>query len=202
MALSGQIQIGVLGLTGEDRNKFEDNTVGIRATSNSKAEIYSNDFSDFDFDIAINGITESDIIDNLFKGVAAGNEFENTNDRKNTTVTTWTYSETQCFTYPCKSVPFYLYANEEVLFNGKMCSKITASDNCTLPDPCYIYDQNDTVYYHSDITQQFEFLYDFDAQPSDAWVIKGLPGSDTNGGHMNTILLLIPLKRGISMVCR
>ncbi len=55
-------------------------------TTSADRQVTTNDFSDFDFDIAINGITESDIIDNLFKGVAAGNQFENTNDRKNTTL--------------------------------------------------------------------------------------------------------------------
>jgi len=83
MPLLGQIQVGVLGLQGTDRNKFENNTVGIRATSNSKVEIFSNDFSNYDFDVAINGTTQSALTDNLFASETAGNQFENTGDNKN-----------------------------------------------------------------------------------------------------------------------
>jgi len=81
--LSGQIQVGVIGLTGTDRNKFENNVVGIRATANSNVEIFSNDFENSNFDIAINGTTKSAITDNIFKGSAAGNQFDNTGDNSN-----------------------------------------------------------------------------------------------------------------------
>lgn len=81
--LSGQIQVGVLGLQGNNRNKFENNVVGIRATANSKVEIFSNDFDNSNFDIAINGTTQSAITDNTFKNSAAGNQFENTGDHSN-----------------------------------------------------------------------------------------------------------------------
>jgi hypothetical protein len=83
MPLLGQIQVGMLGLQGDDRNKFENNTVGIRATANSKVEIFSNDFNNFDFDVAINGATQSALTDNLFASETAGNQFENTGDNKN-----------------------------------------------------------------------------------------------------------------------
>lgn len=81
--LSGQIQVGVLGTHGSSRNRFENNVVGIRATSNSKVEIFSNDFANSNFDIAINGTTQSAISDNTFTGSAAGNQFDNTGDNSN-----------------------------------------------------------------------------------------------------------------------
>lgn len=84
--LSGQIQVGVLGAQNDDRNRFFDNTVGIRATSNSKVEIFSNDFENFDFDIAINGTTQSAVTDNTFTGSAAGNQFDNTGINSNQTL--------------------------------------------------------------------------------------------------------------------
>jgi len=81
--LSGQIQVGVLGAQNDDRNRFFDNTVGIKATANSRVEIFSNDFEDFDFDIAINGTTQSATTDNTFTGSAAGNQFDNTGINSN-----------------------------------------------------------------------------------------------------------------------
>jgi len=81
--LSGQIKVGVLGLQGNDRNKFEDNVVGIRATSNAWCQILSNDFDNYNFDVAINGTTRSDLIDNYFASGTAGNQFENTGNNAN-----------------------------------------------------------------------------------------------------------------------
>lgn len=81
--LSGQIQVGVLGLQGSDRNNFENNVVGIRATANSKVEIFSNNFENSNFDITINGTTQSAITDNAFAASAAGNQFESTGDNSN-----------------------------------------------------------------------------------------------------------------------
>ncbi len=73
----------MLGQEGADRNLFENNVVGIRATSNSKVRIFSNDFDNSNFDIAINGTTQSLITDNLFNNSAAGNQFENTGSNFN-----------------------------------------------------------------------------------------------------------------------
>jgi hypothetical protein len=81
--LSGKIQVGVLGLQGNDRNKFDNNIVGIRATANSWVDIFSNDFDNFNFDVAINGITKSNLTDNSFASGTAGNQFENTGSNAN-----------------------------------------------------------------------------------------------------------------------
>jgi hypothetical protein len=81
--ISGQIKVGVLGLIGDDRNKFEDNVVGIRATANSRVEIFSNDFENINFDVAINGTTQSRQTDNYFASPTAGNQFDNTGENFN-----------------------------------------------------------------------------------------------------------------------
>jgi hypothetical protein len=81
--LSGQIQIGILGLIGDDRNKFEDNIVGIRATSNSKISILSNYFRNKDFGVSVNGATQSILTENTFEESAAGNKFEYTGNLGN-----------------------------------------------------------------------------------------------------------------------
>jgi Secretion system C-terminal sorting domain len=104
--------------------------------------------------------------------------------------TTWTYTEYKNTVYPYRYAPFYLHAEEEVMYSGLLCRKITASGQCNLPEPCYIYDQNDTVYFYSHITQQFEFLYDFKAEAGDIWQIKGLPGSVNNGVIYNCNVLI------------
>lgn len=84
--LFGQIQVGVLGLKADNRNKFVDNVVGIKATANSKVEIFSNDFDNSNFDVAIKGTTQSALTDNSFKNSAAGNQFEDTGDNSNQTL--------------------------------------------------------------------------------------------------------------------
>ncbi|MBN8677231.1 MAG: hypothetical protein J0M29_03345 [Chitinophagales bacterium] len=82
-ALNGFVRVGSLGLIQDDRNKFENNVVGIRATANSKVQIFSNDFENFNFDVAINGNTESYLTDNFFASGSAGNQFENTGNNAN-----------------------------------------------------------------------------------------------------------------------
>lgn len=81
--LVGQIRVGEAGLPADARNEFEDNTVGIRATSNARVEILGNNFSDQDFDVAINGTTRSELYDNHFSNAAAGNQFEYTGQSAN-----------------------------------------------------------------------------------------------------------------------
>lgn len=76
--LSSYFKIGHLGLTGDYRNVFENNTVGIRATANAYGEVFSNDFANYDFDVALNGTTRTTVTDNLFEGSAAGMQLDKT----------------------------------------------------------------------------------------------------------------------------
>lgn len=76
--LSSYFKIGHLGLNGDFRNVFENNTVGIRATANTFGEVFSNDFANYDFDVALNGTTRTTVTDNLFEGSAAGMQLDKT----------------------------------------------------------------------------------------------------------------------------
>jgi hypothetical protein len=85
-------QMVVLGTTTDYTNNvfFKQHSASeipqIGATANSKVEIFSNDFMDFDFDVAINGTTQSAITDNFFAAQSAGNQFESTGINSNQTL--------------------------------------------------------------------------------------------------------------------
>jgi hypothetical protein len=84
----------------------------------------------------------------------------------------WTYSE---LNFALKVVPHYVEAVEKEFYQGKWCSKLLTSSFDIMPYPTYTYTQNDTVYYFSPGTSQFEMLYDFTAEVGDSWVVGGLP---------------------------
>lgn len=95
------------------------------------------------------------------------------------------------YTQKFSNLPFYyesiLESSGKVSYQGKLCSELftDADGNITFPSPAYIYTQNDTVYFFSPLSNQFEMLYDFTASVGDQWVIGGLEapfsgiGSDT-----------------------
>ncbi|MBN8679299.1 MAG: T9SS type A sorting domain-containing protein [Chitinophagales bacterium] len=85
----------------------------------------------------------------------------------------WTYSEQN---FALKIVPYVLESVEKVNYEGKWCSRLKPvglSDVFSF----YISTENDTVYYYSNYTNQFEMLYDFTAEVGDKWVIGGLPAT-------------------------
>jgi hypothetical protein len=63
---------------------------------------------------------------------------------------------------------------EEAVYQGKLCRKIEGLTGCGLPNPCYVFSQNDSVFYWSLNTAMFQLLYDFSALPGDSWDIAGL----------------------------
>ena len=71
-------------------------------------------------------------------------------------------------------------------FEGKLCSKLVTSDVGPLPSPTYVYSQNDTVFFYSTITNQFEMLYDFTAEVGDQWVVGGVHAIDNNGNILTS----------------
>jgi len=83
--LNGEMQVGLAGNTGANRNVFMKNAVGILATANDNIVIENNDFADIDFDVAVNGTTRSNILHNIFTQTAAGTRFENTSFNANST---------------------------------------------------------------------------------------------------------------------
>ncbi len=74
--LSNDIRIGEMGSTVANRNKFFNNTIGIRAMANTRLLVYSNDFEDYDFDVAIVGASNNELRENHFTGTTTGNQFE------------------------------------------------------------------------------------------------------------------------------
>lgn len=61
----------------------------------------------------------------------------------------------------------------EEIVQGKLCRKMTGV-SVSLPDPCFVFSQNDTVFYFSNESNAFEMLYDFTAKTGDSWFIGGL----------------------------
>lgn len=78
MPLPGIINIGDTYNFGTDRNRFINNTVGIRGTSNIYTDIVNNYMSDLDFDVAITGESRNIVRFNDLKGKVAGIQFEST----------------------------------------------------------------------------------------------------------------------------
>ena len=86
----------------------------------------------------------------------------------------WYYTEE---TYaPPKIFPHIVEVLSKELYQGKLCSKLIGTGPGSLPDPCFVYTQNDTVYFYSLLSNRFEMLYDFSAGVGDSWVIGGLLG--------------------------
>jgi hypothetical protein len=58
---------------------------------------------------------------------------------------------------------------------------LVSSSDGIVPNPVYVYTENDTVYYFSPISNQFEMLYDFRAEEGDSWLVGGLLSCDLEG---------------------
>ena len=85
----------------------------------------------------------------------------------------WYYSEYN--SVPPSIIPHIVECTAKEMFQGKWCSKLVSSSDDILPNPAYVYTENDTVYYFSPGSNQFEILYDFTAEVGDQWTIEGLP---------------------------
>ena len=59
---------------------------------------------------------------------------------------------------------------------GELCRVIENVGGCRLPDPTHVFTRNDSVFFYSEVTQQFELLYDFTAGIGSKWTIRGLGG--------------------------
>jgi len=87
---------------------------------------------------------------------------------------TWYFSEQAFIPPPFGSFPHIVEVESKEVYQGKLCSKITGVGSETVPEPLYVYDQNDSVFFYSLFSNRFELLYDFNAETSDTWVIGGL----------------------------
>jgi hypothetical protein len=90
----------------------------------------------------------------------------------------WYYSE---LNFALKTIPHIIESVGKEDYQGKWCSKLVSSSNDIVPNPAYVYTENDTVYYFSPISGQFEMLYDFTAEVGDSWVVGGLEAFDLDG---------------------
>lgn len=90
----------------------------------------------------------------------------------------WTYTERD---FALRDIPHIMESVAKENYQGKLCSKLVSSGVGPLPSPTYIYSQNDTVFFYSDWTNQFEMLYDFTAEVGDQWVVGGVYAWDDNG---------------------
>ncbi len=95
--------------------------------------------------------------------------------------TKWYYDE---LNFALRVIPHTIESVSKENYQGKWCSKLVSSSNDIVPNPVYVYSQNDTVYWYSPLTNQFEMLYDFTAEVGDSWVVGGVYSTD---GHGNPI---------------
>ncbi len=72
------------------------------------------------------------------------------------------------------------------MYQGKLCSKLVSSSVGPLSSPVYVYTQNDSVFFYSTTTAQFEMLYDFSAAVGDSWVVGGIMATDGQGNIIFT----------------
>ncbi|MDO8367588.1 MAG: T9SS type A sorting domain-containing protein [Saprospiraceae bacterium] len=93
----------------------------------------------------------------------------------------WYYSE---LNFALKVIPHVTESVAKENYQGKWCSKLVHSSIGPLPSPTYIYTQNDTVFFYSTVTNQFEMLYDFTAEVGDTWVVGGVLSFDNEGNAL------------------
>jgi len=96
----------------------------------------------------------------------------------------WYYSEQSFFPPPFGEFPYIVEVVSKEMYQGKLCSKLVGTGFTsniplsTVPFPLYVYSQNDSVFFYSLLSGQFELLYDFGAEAGDTWVIGGLGTPD------------------------
>ncbi len=89
--------------------------------------------------------------------------------------TRWIYSESN---FALQGVPYIMEVTGKENFEGKWCSRFDKQPNTQ--DKLYLFTENDTVFYYSFLSEQFEMLYDFTAEVGDSWIIGGLEGYTPN----------------------
>jgi len=90
----------------------------------------------------------------------------------------WYYDE---LNFALKIIPHIIESVSKENYQGKWCSKLVSSSDDIVPNPAYVYSQNDTVFIYSPLSNQFEMLYDFTAEVGDQWVIGGILSYDFQG---------------------
>lgn len=62
----------------------------------------------------------------------------------------------------------------EEMKEGELCRVISNLSGCGLPEPVFVFTRHDSVFFFSEVTDQFELLYDFTATVGSSWTVKGL----------------------------
>lgn len=85
----------------------------------------------------------------------------------------WHYNELFVFSGDVDYIK--LTSEKDTLINGEICRKITKRHRLACkdrPDLEFLFSRNDTVFFLDTIFNEFQILYDFNAQVSDSWIIK------------------------------
>jgi hypothetical protein len=106
MPLAGFIRIGHENNSGADRNIFVNNTVGFRGTANTRSRVLNNIMDNFDFDVAVTGVSNNEIYNNHLSADAAGIQFENTGFNSN---------EARCNEYDDNIVGINIVGNNQAM---------------------------------------------------------------------------------------
>ena len=95
---------------------------------------------------------------------------------------TWTYTSYYHLPPPFSWGPYVITVESIEMLQSKLCSKINLGTDgfSGFPDPCFVYESNDSVFFWSYISEQFQLLYDFGAEVGESWVIGGLQVGDTS----------------------
>lgn len=86
----------------------------------------------------------------------------------------WYYAQIS-FDFPYPEEFRLVEVTGEEVFQGQVCRIIEGlTMGCGLPNPSRVFTRNDSTFFWSELTAQFELLYDFSASAGDTWLIEGL----------------------------
>lgn len=100
----------------------------------------------------------------------------------------WYYSE---LNFALNTIPHITECVGKENYQGKWCSKLISSSVGPLPSPIYLYTQNDTVFFYSNLSNQFEMLYNFKAEVGDSWVVGGVKSFDNEGNMLTSDTIVV-----------
>ena len=85
----------------------------------------------------------------------------------------WYYNEQFAFSGDINYIKFT--SEKDTLIYGENCKKITKRHKIVCnnrPNTEFIFSRNDTVFFLDTAFNEFQILYDFNANPTDSWIIK------------------------------
>lgn len=102
----------------------------------------------------------------MFNVAAQGNDFAPVGAK-------WYYKQSS-FNFPYPEEFRLVEVTGEAMFQGQLCRVIEGMTGCGLLNPSYVFTRNDSTFFWSQFTTNFELLYDFGASVGNTWLIKGL----------------------------